>query len=76
MEKSNILITLAFDDLSSESIDTEFAIRKEIVNILKKYHRDDKIRHFCVADNEVISERIKNLITEQEIVKGTMGLRK
>ena len=62
MLKRNILITLAFDDKTSEShnIDTEQAIQRDIARILQKYHHEKHISHFVIADDEVISAKIKN----------------
>jgi hypothetical protein len=62
MLKRHILITLAFDDKTSEcrNIDTELAIQRDIARILQKYHNEKHISHFVIADDEVISEKIKN----------------
>ena len=62
MLKRNILITLAFDDKTSEShnIDTEHAIQRDITRILQKYHYERHINHFVIADDEIISAKIKN----------------
>ncbi len=62
MLKRNILITLAFDDKASETnnIDTEQAIQRDIARILQKYHNERHIIHFVIADDEIISEKIKN----------------
>lgn len=62
MKKSYILVTIAFDDDSSDfrNIDTELNIQKNITNILQKYKRENKISHFVVADNDVISDKLKN----------------
>lgn len=62
MKKTHILVMLAFDDDSSETvnIDTELSIQHDITQLLQKYHRDNLISHFVVADNEVISEKLKS----------------
>ena len=62
MLKRNILITLAFDDTTSEvsNIDTEQAIQRDIARILQKYHNEKHISHFIIADDEIISAKIKN----------------
>jgi len=59
MEKTNILITLAFENLTTESIDTELTIQNDIVKLLQKYTKEKRISHFVVADNDVISEKLK-----------------
>ena len=62
IKKTHILVMLAFDDDSSETvnIDTELSIQHDITQLLQKYHRDNLISHFVVADNEVISEKLKS----------------
>ena len=61
MEMSHILITLCFGSISTEieNIDTERAIRNEISNILGKYYKAGNICNFVIADDEVISEKLK-----------------
>ncbi len=61
MKKSYILVTLAFDDDSNDfrNIDTELNIQKDITNLLAKYKRENKISHFVVADNDVVSDKLK-----------------
>ena len=63
MLKRNILITLAFDDTTSEvsNIDTEQAIQRDIARILQNYHNEKHISHFIIADDEIISAKIKNV---------------
>ena len=62
MKKRHTLITLAFNDISSETnnIDTELAIQRDIARILKAYHNKKQISHFVIADDEIISEKLKN----------------
>lgn len=62
MKKTHILVTLAFDDDSPDAanIDTELSIQHDITQLLQKYHHDKLISHYVVADNEVISEKLKN----------------
>lgn len=62
MKKTHILVMLAFDNDSSETvnIDTELSIQHDITQLLQKYHRDNLISHYVVADNEVISEKLKS----------------
>lgn len=62
MKKTHILITLAFDDKSSETVNIgiELSIQHDIAQLLQGYHRDKLISHYVVADNEVISEKLKN----------------
>ena len=61
MKKSYILVTIAFDDDSNEfrNIDTELDVQKDITNLLVKYKNENKISHFVVADNDVISDKLK-----------------
>lgn len=61
MKKTHILVTLAFDDDSPDAtnIDTELSIQHDITQLLQKYHHDKYISHYVVADNEVISEKLK-----------------
>ena len=59
MEKTNILITLAFDDLSTKNVDTELEIQNDIVKLLQNYIKEKRISHFVVADNDAISEKLK-----------------
>lgn len=59
MEKSNILVTLAFDDKSITNIDTELQMQKDIIKLLEKYKKDGRISHYVVADDDVISDRLK-----------------
>lgn len=58
----NILITLAFDDKTSicHNIDTEQAIQRDIARILQKYLNEKHISHFVIADDDIISAKIKN----------------
>lgn len=64
MKKTHILVTLAFDDDSSETanIGIELSIQHDITQLLQKYHHDKLISHYIVADNEAISEKLKNSI--------------
>ena len=61
MLKHNILITIAFDDKTSEAdnIDTEQAIQQNIARILQRYHNENHISHFVIVDDEIISAKIK-----------------
>lgn len=62
MKKTHILVTLAFDDDSPDvaNIGIELSIQNDITRLLQKYHHDKLISHYVVADNEVISEKLKN----------------
>ncbi len=62
MKKTHILVTLAFDDDSSETVNigTELSIQNDITQVIQGYHRDKLISHYVVADNEVISEKLKS----------------
>ena len=61
MKKTHILVTLAFDDDSSETanIGIELSIQHDITQLLQKYHHDKLISHYVVADDEVISKKLK-----------------
>ncbi len=61
IKKTHSLVTLAFDDDSSDAtnIGTELSIQHDITQLLQGYHRDKLISHYVVADNEVISEKLK-----------------
>lgn len=73
MKKTHILVTLAFDDDSPDvaNIDTELSIQHDITKLLQKYHHDKLISHYVVADNEVISEKLKSddIINYKELLK-------
>ena len=62
MKKTHILVTLAFDDDSPDAanIGIELSIQHDITQLLQKYHHDKLISHYVVADNEVISEKLKS----------------
>lgn len=62
MKKTHILVTLAFDDDSPDTsnIGIELSIQQDIARLLKKYHHDKLISHYIVADNEIISEKLKS----------------
>lgn len=61
MEKTHMLLTLAFENTSEiENIDTVFDIKQDITKILQNYLNEKKITHYVIADEEVISEKLKN----------------
>ena len=62
MEKRNILVTIAFDndeDLAA-NVEAEYRIHAEIADLLFKHKEAGKISGFVIADDEVISEKLKS----------------
>lgn len=61
MEKTHMLLTLAFENTSEiENIDTTLDIKQDIIELLQNYLNKKKITHYVVADEEVISEKLKS----------------
>lgn len=58
--KANLLITMVFDkDLDiRKQIDTELALKKEITKDLQHLITGREIKHFIIADDEVINKKL------------------
>lgn len=61
-KKANVLITFTFPDNSDfkDDVDTELLIQNEIAKIMHKFVKENKISHFIIANDDVISEKLSN----------------
>lgn len=59
-KKSNLLVTMVFDEnLDIEKqVDTELALKNQIIKYLQHLIKGKEIKHFVVADDEVINEKL------------------
>lgn len=59
--KSNVLVTYLFpNDMDEfEKIDNDLLIQKEIANLMMSLKERGIVSRFVVADNEVISDKLK-----------------
>ncbi len=60
-ERANFLVTLVFDEDSGikEQVDTEYSFKNKIIKELQGLIKDKVIKHFIVADDEVINDKLK-----------------
>lgn len=60
-KKSNVLVSFLFPNNTNlaEDVDTELLIQKEIAEVMRKLVSEKKVRSFIVADDSVISEKLK-----------------
>ena len=60
--KSNLLITFNYPNHANDiaRIDIENEIRAEIFAIMAKYKAQDKVRGFVIADDDIITDKLKN----------------
>lgn len=58
--KSNLLVTIVFDENSDieKQIDAESAVKNQIIKDLQHLVADKEIKHFAVADDEVIDKKL------------------
>lgn len=58
--KSNLLVTMVFDKDSGieKQVDTESALKNQIIKNLQHLMAGKEIKHFVIADNEVINEKL------------------
>ena len=60
MERRNFLVTLFFEDKEpTDDIETENKIRQDIMHVLKEYHKNNRIKHWIIANDEAIAEKFK-----------------
>ena len=59
--RTNFLVTLIFDEDSGikEQVDTEFSFKNKIVKELQRLVKGKAIKHFIVADDAVINDKLK-----------------
>lgn len=62
-DKRNILVSITFPENSSlrNDVNTETSIKNSIIKTLQYYKTENKIEHFVVAEDEVISEKLKSI---------------
>lgn len=60
-KKGNVLVSFRFPDTSDviADIENEFTIQNEIAKLMHKLVSDGVISHFTVADDDIISEKLK-----------------
>ncbi len=59
--KTNFLVTLVFDGNQpiGKQVDTEYSFKNEIIKNLQHLVKGREIKHFVVADDEVINDKLK-----------------
>lgn len=59
-KKANVLVTFCFSDDSDyiDDVDTDFLVQKEIAKVMLKLVDENKIAHFTIGDDDVISEKL------------------
>lgn len=58
-EIRNMLITIGFETDDLKNVHTESKIRQEIAEVLAKYKASGDIYKWIIADDEIISEKLK-----------------
>lgn len=60
-KKGNVLVSFRFPDTTDviADVDNELTIQHEIAKLMHKLVSDGIISHFTVADDDVISEKLK-----------------
>lgn len=59
--RTNFLVTIVFDENLhiGNQIDTEYSFKNEIIKDLQHLVKGREIKHFIVADDEVINDKLK-----------------
>ncbi len=69
--RTNFLVTLIFDENSGikKQVDTELSFKNTIVKELQKLVTGKAIKHFIVANDEIINDKLKECNQESDIDK-------
>lgn len=67
MEKSNILITLAFDSEQTgfAQVDATMDLQEDIKKLLQRYSEANRIKYFAIADEEMICDKLLNAVNKE-----------
>ena len=74
--RTNFLVTLVFDENLhiGKQIDTEYSFKNEIIKDLQHLIKGKEIKHFVIADDEVINDKLKEEPKTGHWIKQTLTM--